>query len=586
MSFLTAINYGNLRKPAELALTLAGFALGSYKADETYDMYSKTPDQVLDEARKQRSADRLIKFVATWVFSGIAGSVLIHKYIDECPEDHPCVLACRASLLFAVPYLAAFFSKLAYAGIYSTSKYATLNTRLDSSITALLANESSLATSSNTCSLKDQPELAFQNASDFGVEPKNFSVDPQDFNIDPQSYGMPLVAVAAFTAIASASVFAGYKYHQDQKEKVAKNQKALEEASKQKTREQEADAALRLKEESRIKALKEACEAVERVKHFNQTTLSSFGIHFWHIPLHWPEGAKTLGFDIEDSSSRQDAAPVFNDEKNSEVDNIKTHIQTSLESHGNAPLPNLLLSGVPGVGKTMLIANLCKTSGIGYIKIPTGLLESLLTQNKSLETLEAILKVAESSNAPVYIVLDDGEALFDKSAVGFRVKKEDETIELPWFDAADKVNSNDVIGKRRRQLVQAILDHAKKADRKASFALTTNRPNVVDDDFKEASIALQVPPPGKPERLKILVQGLPKVFGDEHQVLGYFSTERLQALSDKTEGFTGRNLIKMLETLYSLVNHDPNSISDHIIDNAVKQTIPSVELFRTGTNKN
>lgn len=317
-----------------------------------------------------------------------------------------------------------------------------------------------------------------------------------------------------------------------------------------------------------------ACEQVKQLESTNENTLNNLFIHDFSIPLKFPEGAAELGYapNQPKSSNQKDVKPAFDSKTKEKVSEVRAQIKSALESQGAIPLPNLLLSGVAGIGKTMLIADLCKTTGAGFIKIPAGTLDEI-------EALNKIIAVAETSEVPVYIILDDGDCLFDKSAIQQEVIVE-EGIPLEWENEADRINSNDLIAKRRSALIQAIICLAEKSDRKISFALTTNRPGVVVDQFKKASIAIDIQSPKKPERIKILEQSLIRVFREKKNVLGYFSSDRMSKLGDKTEGFTGRNLVKMTEVLYSSVKDDPTLISDEHIDKAIKTTEPSVEALR------
>lgn len=414
----------------------------------------------------------------------------------------------------------------------------------------------------------------------------SFFKDKCGYDVCNSELAKPTVVAGAVVG-AAFSAFVGYRCFQWRNTKKNMTSQVLSEAR----RNQEA-AALQMREleqkRAQEKALRATCSAVEKTKFDNQDTLNGLGITTYRIPLAWPEGAEKLGYDTKPAAgplTNTTLAPVFNKAKQVEIEEILSQVASSLKSGGATPLPNLVVAGVAGVGKTMLISHLCATSGVGYIKIPTGLLESQLTQGTSEQTLNAILRVAETSSVPVYIVIDDGEGLFDKTVLNFKPKVKDTSIDLPWSNEGDNINSTEVLAQRRSQLVQATLEYASKIDRKASFALTTNRAQVVGNQIKDVAISLEILPPGKDERTRILIQGLQRVFRADNPILGYFSIERLTALSTKLDGFTGRNIIKMLETLYSLVNNDPTSINDAMIDKAIGLTIPSVELLRDGKGK-
>jgi AAA+ superfamily predicted ATPase len=386
----------------------------------------------------------------------------------------------------------------------------------------------------------------------------------------------------AIAAISSTSLlFTAYKYNtwkkavafqtaQEKELKLAK-QRELEIAQKK------AQEILQKKEK-----LIQNCEKLKTIEANNKKILDSLFVSDWSIPLAFPDGAAELGYAPENTDSKIaiQVEPAFDAETSERVSEIRQQIKTSIESKGKISPPNLLLSGVAGVGKTMLIANVCKHTGTGFIKVPTGTIESNISIGNEIETLKKIVAVAETSSVPVYIMLDDGESLFDQSAIFEENESPEKNIQLPWEIEADRFNSNDIISKRRNALIKTMIDLAKKPDRKISFALTTNRPDVVSCEFKETAISIDIQSPKKQERITILIQSLIRIFGKNSNILGYFSKERMSQLGDKTEGFTGRNLVKMVEVLSSSIAENPQSISDAKIDKAIEVIKPSVEALR------
>lgn len=386
-------------------------------------------------------------------------------------------------------------------------------------------------------------------------------------------------AVAAISGLGL--FFAAYKYNNWRKKVAAQtmqeNELKLAKQREIEVAQQKAQEILRKKEK-----LIQNCQELKMVEANSKSTLDSLFVSDWSIPISFPEGAAELGYGPEyfETETATHIEPAFNSGTKEKISEIREEIKNSIESKGSLPLPNLLLYGVAGVGKTMLIANLCKTTGAGFIKIPTGTLESRISIGNEIETLNKIVAVAKTSKVPVYIMLDDGESLFDQSAIIQENASAEEEILLPWEEEADRFNSNDVIRKRRSALIQTIINLAKQPDRKISFALTTNRPDVVSNEFKETAISIDIQSPKKQERITILAQSLSSIFGKNSNVLGYFSKERMSRLGDKTEGFTGRNLVKMVEVLSSAIATNPESISDVQIDKAIEVIKPSVETLR------
>lgn len=362
--------------------------------------------------------------------------------------------------------------------------------------------------------------------------------------------------------------------------------KALEIAKQKEielAQQEEIEKAKKIAEEALLKQklLQEKCEEIKAIDDSNKEILNGLHIRDYYIPLDYPKEAETLGFSTKASPIATELLkPAFDAATEEKIVKIRNKIALAIESKGTLPLPHLFFSGVAGVGKSMLIAHLCKANGTGYIKIPTGILESKILNGEELKTLQAIVEVAKTSKTPVYIMLDDGEGLLSHSALSVKISNSDREVDIPWEQEEDRINSNDVNNQRRKGLIQEIINLAKEPNRKISFAFTTNRPSDVADIFKDIASTVEILPPGKTERMKILIQGLSGKFGKDSEIIKYFSKERLSNLGDKTEGFTGRNLIMMADVLFSSTINDPTSISDEHIDKAIETIENSVESLR------
>ncbi|HEV8051620.1 MAG TPA: AAA family ATPase [Parachlamydiaceae bacterium] len=286
----------------------------------------------------------------------------------------------------------------------------------------------------------------------------------------------------------------------------------------------------------------------------------------WHLP--------GLSTNSNIDTNERDPKPIFNKKINEDIAVIKQRMERSRDNNGKSPLPNLLIKGEPGVGKTMLLKNLCIESGTGFIRVPSGAMESHLKTGSHITTLHSIFEVAEQCSKPVHIIMDDGEQLLTQrpeiNAVASR-----ETIKAEWI--VDKEKMSETIAQRRIALVNAILEEAGKDQRKISFALTTNRPKVIDKAFLTRAHTIKISPPMENERRHIIITHLSSIFNNDLNILSFFNTRILDDMAKKTEGFTGRNIVIMLNDLQACVQLEEGNIRDELIDASIVAMQASIE---------
>jgi AAA+ superfamily predicted ATPase len=244
--------------------------------------------------------------------------------------------------------------------------------------------------------------------------------------------------------------------------------------------------------------------------------------------------------------------------------------------------PNLIIHGEPGVGKTEVIKYMCQKAGVSFICIPPGSLEQHIVNGTHIVFLNTLLRVAKESAGPVCLILNDGEELV--------AERQASTVSnnrplLDWEKQEEDFTK--VIKERRNALVNTILDLAGMQSNKVFFAVTTNRPEKIDTAFKTRASSFEIHAPGFEERKNIIISHLPRIFEGDKSLLGFFNHGRLEKMATSTEGFTGRNLVKTLELLSSLVTRNNKNIRQDLIDAAILQTRPSananrVDITQTG----
>ena len=269
--------------------------------------------------------------------------------------------------------------------------------------------------------------------------------------------------------------------------------------------------------------------------------------------------------------------PIFNQKTAREIAAIREMIVKSRDNEGRSLIPNLILKGKAGVGKTMLVEHLCRESGIGFIRIPSGAMENHLKLATHIIALHTIFEVAKQSSTPVYIIMDDGEELVAQRPDEVKAEDNDNT-KAYWL--AEKERMSDTIAQRRTALVNAILEESGKDVRKVAFAITTNRDHIIDKAFITRARVIAIDPPTQEERKQIIITHLPSIFNSDNDLLSFFNKGRLENMALKTEGFTGRNIVKMLEAIYACVQLEKGNITQEIIDGCIVEQAKTVEALQ------
>lgn len=278
----------------------------------------------------------------------------------------------------------------------------------------------------------------------------------------------------------------------------------------------------------------------------------------WHLP--------GLSSNINIDPNPRAPKPIFNKKINEEIAVIKQRMEKAADSNGKSSLPNLLFQGEPGVGKTMLLQKLCIESGTGFIRVPSGAMESHLKTGSHITTLHSIFEVANQCSKPVHIIMDDGEQLISQRPEVNAVVPND-TAKAEWI--VDKEKMSETIAQRRIALVNAILEEGGKDQSKIRFAVTTNRADVIDKAFRTRAHTITILSPEEEERKQIIITHLSTIFNHDLNILSFFNSRVLADMAKKTEGFTGRNIVIMLNDLHACVQLEEGNIREELIDASI-----------------
>jgi SpoVK/Ycf46/Vps4 family AAA+-type ATPase len=276
--------------------------------------------------------------------------------------------------------------------------------------------------------------------------------------------------------------------------------------------------------------------------------------------------------------------PMFDDKTKKEIAIVATMIQKAVER--KAPLPNVILKGLPGVGKTMLGEALCDLTGIGFIRIPSGIWEKHLKNGNHINAHREVMQIVDESPVNTYLLYDDGEELFARRDTGEKVASKVDPKDVaaaPWLAEHEKMT--DIMNQRRTALVNAHLEDSGRAIRNGGFIVTTNRPDRIEPAFSSRCRVIHIGTPGKAEIKQIIMTHLPSVHRGDQNMLSFYTQGVLEDMSDKmapvpskgVPGFRGRDVVKTLEDVDSCVRLEGNIMSRDIIDAAIHARRQSIE---------
>ena len=248
--------------------------------------------------------------------------------------------------------------------------------------------------------------------------------------------------------------------------------------------------------------------------------------------------------------------PIFHEELNSDILDLTASIAQVKKEGGF--FPNLLLYGPAGTGKTMLSKWIAENSGMNYIMISGGDLVQYVNRGMHVAEFNRLFESAKNSRSPTIFFIDEAESIC--------TSRDQEKRQGP--DA----------------LLDAFLKEVGEPSKKVMIILATNRL----EDFDSAVLnridyKTFIGPPEFEQRKQIIEKYILQFF-DEKEQQELFDDCKVNELSNKTNGFTGRSLFKLINHLANIKKGLTYKSMDSVVDRFIARDKES-ELRRGKTTE-
>ncbi|KAG9137641.1 hypothetical protein Leryth_011377 [Lithospermum erythrorhizon] len=218
-----------------------------------------------------------------------------------------------------------------------------------------------------------------------------------------------------------------------------------------------------------------------------------------------------------------------------------------------APFRNMLFYGPPGTGKTMAARELAQKSGLDYALMTGGDVAPLGAQ--AVTKIHQLFDWAKKSNRGLLLFIDEADAFLCERNKTYMSEAQRSALNALLFRTGDQ--SKDIV-----------------------LALATNRPGDLDSAVSDRiDEVLEFPLPGEGERFKLLKLYLDKYIAQAgKRKPGMFSQlfqkqqqkietkgitdEILGEAASKTEGFSGREVAKLMASVQAAVYGSEDCVLD------------------------
>ncbi|KAG5399335.1 hypothetical protein IGI04_021149 [Brassica rapa subsp. trilocularis] len=225
------------------------------------------------------------------------------------------------------------------------------------------------------------------------------------------------------------------------------------------------------------------------------------------------------------------------------------------KSH-QAPFRNMLFYGPPGTGKTMVARELARKSGLDYALMTGGDVAPLGSQ--AVTKIHQLFDWGKKSKRGLLLFIDEADAFLCERNKTYMSEAQRSALNALLFRTGDQ--SKDIV-----------------------LALATNRPGDLDSAVADrVDEVLEFPLPGEGERSKLLSLYLEKyiaqagptkpglfdrLFKKEQQKIEIkgVTVELLEEAAAKTDGFSGREIAKLMASVQAAVYGSEDCVLDSVL---------------------
>ncbi|OAY64092.1 ATPase family AAA domain-containing protein 3, partial [Ananas comosus] len=249
------------------------------------------------------------------------------------------------------------------------------------------------------------------------------------------------------------------------------------------------------------------------------------------------------------------------------------------KSH-DAPFRNMLFYGPPGTGKTLVAREMARKSGLDYAMMTGGDVAPLGSQ--AVTKIHDIFDWAKKSKNGLLLFIDEADAFLCE-------------------------RNSTYMSEAQRSALNALLFRTGDQSRDIILVLATNRPGDLDAAVTDRiDEVIEFPLPGEEERFKLLKLYLNKYMLQENNsnessppwrslfkrqpqkiVIKDISDEVLLEAAKKTEGFSGREIAKLMASVQAAVYGRPDCVLDsqlfrEVVDYKVAEHYQRIKLSNEG----
>lgn len=216
-----------------------------------------------------------------------------------------------------------------------------------------------------------------------------------------------------------------------------------------------------------------------------------------------------------------------------------------------APFRNMLFYGPPGTGKTMVAREIARKSGLDYAMMTGGDVAPLGAE--AVTKIHQIFDWSKRSRKGLLLFIDEADAfLCERNSI--------------------------YMSEAQRSALNALLYRTGDQSRDVVLVLATNRPADLDSAVTDRiDEVIEFPNPGEEERVKLIKLYLSKYLSDKDEpqsrwemykkkpqkiTVKDLSEDAIREAAKKTEGFSGREIAKLMASVQAAVYGSPDCVLD------------------------